>query len=77
MPKALRAGEIVERLREYDPRFEFLSKRGKGSHFLIVHPDIDGRKESAPCPNHPGKTVSIGVLKSLIRRFNLPRGIFG
>lgn len=43
---------------------------------MITHPDINGRRESAPCPSHSGKMVSIGVLMSLIRRFNLPRDIF-
>jgi predicted RNA binding protein YcfA (HicA-like mRNA interferase family) len=76
MSKALRAREVCDRLREYDWRFEFHLGRGKGSHFMISHPDINGRRESAPCPSHSGKTVSIGVLHVLIRRFNLPRDIF-
>ena len=76
MSKALKAREIEERLRAHDHRFEFYSKRGKGSHFMIVHPDVNGQKASMPCPSHSGKTVSIGVLMSIIRRFNLPRDIF-
>ncbi len=76
MPKGLKPREVFGRLYKHDNRFEFFSKRGKGSHIIIKHPDVDGKAASAPCPNHKGKDVSIGVLKSLIRRFRLPRRIF-
>lgn len=73
MPKPLKPREVWGRLKAHDKRFELFTKRGKGSHVMINHPDVDGKRASAPCPNHKGKDVSIGVLKSLIRRFNLPQ----
>lgn len=76
MPRPLRTREVLERLRKHDKRFEFFSDQGKGSHLMIRHPDIDGKAAAAPCPNHKGEDVSIGVLSSLIRRFRLPKRIF-
>jgi len=76
MPKPLKTREVLDRLRNHDKRFQVFTNRGKGSHIMIAHPDIDGKSAAAPCPNHKSKDVSIGVLKSLIRRFRLPRRIF-
>lgn len=77
MPKPKRADDVFKILRDHDPRFEIFSKRGKGSHRLVYHPDIGGKPQSYPVPYHKGHDVSIGILKGLIRRFQLPAEIFG
>jgi predicted RNA binding protein YcfA (HicA-like mRNA interferase family) len=67
----------VRLLREHDKRFLVFENKGKGSHRMLFHPDIDGQPRSIPIPWHKGHDVSLGVLRSIIRRFNLPRRIFG
>jgi predicted RNA binding protein YcfA (HicA-like mRNA interferase family) len=69
--------DVVKLLTAYDRRFEFYSCKGKGSHRMIEHPDIEGKRASMPLPYHKGKDVRPGVLNSIIRRFNLPRDFFG
>ena len=64
-------------LREHDKRFEIFSDRGKGSHRMLYHPDIEGQPKSMPLTWHKGKTLGKGLLKSIVRRFNLPPRIFG
>lgn len=64
-------------LEGHDDRFRFHSRKGKGSHQMIEHPDIDGKRASIPLPCHKGKDVRPGVLNSIIRRFNLPKDFFG
>ena len=44
---------------------------------MIYHPDIDGHPRSCPVTYHKGKDVGKGLLKAIIRRFNLPPDIFG
>jgi len=51
--------------------------RGKGSERLIFHPDVNGRSESYPMTYHKGRDIGKGMLKAIIRRFNLPPQIFG
>lgn len=68
---------IVAKLREQDKRFEIHTRRGKGSHRMIVHPDIDGGKRHYPLPYHGSKTpIAPGMQKDLIRIFQLPLNIF-
>ncbi len=77
MPKPKKFREVAQRLREHDPRFEFRQNRGKGSERMIYHPDIGGRSESIPLKCHgEGTEIYSGVLRSIIRRFNLPADIF-
>jgi hypothetical protein len=69
---------MVRRLRDHDPRFEVLVHRGKGSERMVYHPDIDGSPRSHPVKCHgDGTELRRGVLRSIIRRFGLPGGIFG
>jgi len=69
--------EVVRLLRAHDDRFRVYTRKGKGSHRMIEHPDIGGKRVSVPIPYHKGKDVSPGVLHSIIRRFNLPKDFFG
>jgi predicted RNA binding protein YcfA (HicA-like mRNA interferase family) len=64
-------------LKDFDSKFVFYSSKGKGSHRMIEHPDIDGKRACIPIPFHKGKDVSPGVLNSIIRRFGLPKDFFG
>jgi predicted RNA binding protein YcfA (HicA-like mRNA interferase family) len=77
MPKPQKPDKIIGILRDYDSRFQEFSNRGKGSHRLLYHPDINGRKASFPIPYHKGRDIRKGILKAIIRRFNLPSDIFG
>ena len=77
MPRPKRAEDVVRALREHDKRFQVFMNRGKGSERMLYHPDINGKPESIPLTWHKGKTVGKGLLKAVIRRFNLPPDIFG
>jgi hypothetical protein len=44
---------------------------------MIFHPDVDGKPASFPLPWHRGTDCGIGLLRALIRRFNLPNDLFG
>jgi predicted RNA binding protein YcfA (HicA-like mRNA interferase family) len=44
---------------------------------MIEHPDINGRRASFPVPYHKGRDLQKGILRALIRRFNLPHDVFG
>jgi predicted RNA binding protein YcfA (HicA-like mRNA interferase family) len=68
---------VLSRLRAHDPRFRTLTNRAKGSERMIYHPDINGRPESYPMTFHKGRDIGKGMLKAIIRRFNLPPRIFG
>ena len=76
MPKPQKAEDVFRALRDHDSRFQFLVNRGKGSHRMIYHPDIDGQKRSCPITYHKGRDIGKGLLKAIIRRFNLPDDIF-
>lgn len=77
MPNPQKPEEVLRRLRAHDPRFVFYSNRGKGSHRMIEHPDVEGRRAACPIPFHKGKDIRQGMLKQIIRRFKLPPKIFG
>ena len=77
MAKPKSPADVVKLLTAHDRRFVFYSCKGKGSHRMIEHPDIDGKRASIPLPYHKGKDVSLGVLISIIRRFDLPKDFFG
>ena len=69
--------EVVARLKEHDPRFEIQVRRGRGSHHMIFHPDVDGAKRHYPVPYHGAKTpVAPGMQKDIVRIFQLPADIF-
>ncbi|MBE2180070.1 MAG: type II toxin-antitoxin system HicA family toxin [Chthoniobacterales bacterium] len=74
MPKPLTADDVFRRLRDHDSAFVVLIRRGKGSHRLIYHPDTD---RAFTIPYHKGRTLGKGLLHKLIRRFDLPKDIFG
>jgi predicted RNA binding protein YcfA (HicA-like mRNA interferase family) len=44
---------------------------------MIYHPNVEGQPRSFPIPYHKGHDVKPGLLKSLIKRFNLPKDFFG
>ena len=75
--KPLKFRVIIKRLRKHDKRFEVHVKEGKGSHRMISHPDILGRPVSYPVICHgEGDEVYVGIIRDLIRRFDLPRNVF-
>ena len=76
MPNPRKYREIVKRLRRYDQQFEFWDERGKGSHRIIYHPDINGISRSYPVKCHGNNTELSGpVIADIIKRFELPAGI--
>jgi len=78
VPSPRKYREVLKILRKHDADFAEWVKRGKGSERIIYHPDINGRPESFPIKCHGGgTTIGRGVLSALIRRFDLPRDIFG
>ena len=77
MPRPQKPEDVLRKLRDHDRQFEFFTNRGKGSERMIFHPDINGRSESFPMTFHKGRDVRPGMLKAIIRRFNLPNQIFG
>lgn len=77
MPKVLKVRELIKKLRDYDERFEFWTRRGKGSELMIYHPDINGRTASFPIKCHgKGDEVDKGYYPGLVRRFKLPSKLF-
>jgi len=77
MPKTFSFDELIKLLQKFDKRFEIYSNKGKGSHRMLCHPDINGKAASYPLKYHGGKTeVKKGHLPAIIRRFNLPNKIF-
>lgn len=73
MARPYKYRDLVKVLKKYDRRFEFHERRGKGSHRMIFHPDVDGSPQSFPVKHHGGNTeLRKGVISAIIRRFNLP-----
>jgi predicted RNA binding protein YcfA (HicA-like mRNA interferase family) len=77
VPKPQKPQDVLRILHKHDPKFVLLAKRGKGSEKMIYHPDVNGRSECYPLTFHKGHDVGKGMLKAIIRRFNLPEDIFG
>ena len=77
MPRPKKPEEVVRLLRTHDARFQILERRGKGSHRMIFHPDVNGRPASMPLTWHKGRDIGKGLLQAVIRRFGLPRDFFG
>ena len=68
--------EVVARLQKHDARFEIHVRRGRGSHRVIFHPDVDGSKRPHPVPYHGAKTpVAPGMRKDIVRIFQLPEDV--
>ena len=69
--------KVIKVLTFHDDRFQIDKRRGKGSHHILHHPDIGGQKRQLPLPHHGDKTaIKIGILKDIIRIFDLPQNIF-
>jgi len=69
--------ELVKKLRKHDPRFRIDTRRGKGSHRMLVHTDIDGRKQAYPLVCHnEGAEISKVYLVAIRRNFKLPDDFF-
>lgn len=65
--------DIVRKLKALDARFQVFEHRGKGSHRMIYHPDINGEERSFPLPFHGNKTwIGPKMCAALKRRFALP-----
>jgi predicted RNA binding protein YcfA (HicA-like mRNA interferase family) len=77
VPKPQKPDDVLRILKNHDPRFVIFKHRGKGPHRMIYHPDVNGKPASTPITYHKGKDVGKGLLKAIIRRFNLPPDIFG
>ncbi len=72
----LKYRDLVKRLRKHDPRFEVWENRAKGSERMLYHPDIGGRPQSFPLKCHGDSTeIRIGMLRAIMRRFQLPRDV--
>ena len=69
--------DVVAALKRHDSRFEIHERRGKGSHRMVVHPDVDGRMRHFPLPYHGPKTrIAGGMLRDVVRVFELPADVF-
>lgn len=77
MPGVCKYREVIRKLKRFDSRFLEYTNRGKGSERMIYHPDINGRARSIPIKCHGDNTeIRQGMLKSVIRRFELPNDFF-
>lgn len=75
--KSLKFRELRRKLQRHDKQFKFFENKGKGSHRMIYHPDINGRAVSMPLPCHnEGAEVKKSYYKQIQRRFNLPANFF-
>jgi len=76
MPKVHKYHELVSRLKRYDKEFTIYTQKGKGSHRMIHHPDIDGEEASYAIKYRgPGTEYSKGTISRIIDRFKLPKGV--
>ncbi len=77
MPKVKTYAFVIRRLKDIDPKFNIYKNKAKGSERIIEHPNINGKKRSFPIKCHGKKTnIYSGVLKAIIRRFDLPPHTF-
>jgi len=76
VPKPQKPDEVFRILHAHDSQFGFFSNRGKGSHRMIYHPNINGQKRSFPMTYHKRSDIGKGMLRAIIRRFELPNDIF-
>lgn len=58
--------QLRRMLTAHDSRFEFYTRKGKGSHRTIAHPDIHGEEVSLILPVHgEGADVQTPYLRKL------------
>ena len=74
MKKMYTAKKLFKILRKHEHRFELDKGRGKGSHALIYHPDINGKEVSyfIPCPRGDKSVIGKAYLGDIKKIFNLP-----
>lgn len=74
--KPYKFNKLIKALRKFDSRFVVKTKKGKGSHRQLYHPDINGQAKSFPLVCHgEGDEINKKYIKGIIRRFNLPDNI--
>jgi len=74
----LKLRELLKRLKPYGVK-AFPSKRGKGSELILVKPNEPGSMKGPqyPIKNHgPGTEISIPVIRTILRRFNIDEDDF-
>lgn len=64
--------QVRKKLKRYDKRFLFRTGHGNGHQVMIEHPEYG----FIPLPDHGSKSISLHVLQTIIRRFNLPKDFF-
>lgn len=52
MPKPHSYRQVRKKLKKHDRRFQEIVNRGKGSHRVFFHPDINGRAAQYPVKCH-------------------------
>ena len=53
MPRrVLKVREVFKALKRHDDKFQIWDNRGKGSHRVINHPDVNGQEVSYPIKCH-------------------------
>jgi predicted RNA binding protein YcfA (HicA-like mRNA interferase family) len=76
VPRRYKFRELLSALREHDKRFTMITRRGKGSHRMLYHPDIGGRAVSYPLKFHGGnEDIPPGYIGDIIRHFKLPPNV--
>ena len=75
MPRKLEYREVVKRVRAQRKQVEVKTRRGKGSHVMLFDPECSAHY---PLPHHGNdkRVIPSGMLKDLIRVFDLPEDIF-
>jgi predicted RNA binding protein YcfA (HicA-like mRNA interferase family) len=65
--------ELIAILKDFDAQFVVYVHKGKGSHRMLTHPDVNGRPVSYPLVCHnEGDDIRTPYIVAIIRRFNLP-----
>lgn len=75
MPRALEYRDVVKHVKNERGNVEVHAKKGKGSHRVLFDPDMPAH---FPLPHHGDnkRRIPPGMLKDLIRIFDLPADIF-
>jgi len=69
VPKPKKPQDVLRILKDYDKRFVFDSKKGKGSERMIFRSQISMAGLNAIRLHSTGQDVGKGMLKAIIRRF--------
>ena len=76
-PKTFTRRELAKRLQQHDACFRIDYSRGKGSHAIIFHSNINGEKRLYTLTGHgDGGVIRRGHLAAIVRRFELPKDFF-